>query len=94
MARPTVPVGALTFGYLRNLDLFGSVNAGLGADVTVYQFGASLREAYGDMPVSAHAFLRAAVGTPARQRHAAPDGEPHAPLDAARRSRSGRGWTR
>ena len=64
VARPTVPVGAMTFGYLRNLDLFRSLNAGLGADVTIYQFGSSLREAYGDMPVSVHAFVRLRWGRP------------------------------
>ena len=69
VVRPTVPVGALTAGYLRNRDLFGSVNAGLGADVTVYQFGASLREAYGDMPVSTHAFLRLRWGRPHGGQH-------------------------
>ena len=76
VARPTVPVGALTAGYLRSVDVPGSVNAGLGADLTVYQFGASLREAYGDMPVSVHAFLRLRWGRP----HGAPaagDGATH-----------------
>jgi hypothetical protein len=61
-------------GYLRNRDLRGSLNAGLGADVTLYQFGASLREAYGDMPVSTHVFLRLRWGRP----HAASaDGHHH-----------------
>jgi hypothetical protein len=64
VVRPSVPVGAMTVGYLRNRDLFGSVNAGLGADITVYQVGASLREAYGDMPVSTHAFVRVRWGRP------------------------------
>jgi hypothetical protein len=79
VVRPTVPIGALTAGYLRSLDLFRSVNAGLGADVTVYQFGASLREAYGDMPVSAHAFLRLRWGRPHGGGHTAPEGSasPH-----------------
>ena len=30
VARPTVPIGALTVGYLRNMDLVGSLNVGLG----------------------------------------------------------------
>lgn len=64
VARPGVPIGALTFGYLRNRGLFRTVNAGLGADITVYQFGASLRPAYGDMPVSTHVFLRLRWGRP------------------------------
>jgi hypothetical protein len=72
-----VPIGALTFGYLRNRDLVGSLNLGLGGDVTVYQFGASLRAAYGDMPVSVHAFVRMRWGRPHGSGHAAPEGEPH-----------------
>ncbi len=58
LVRPTVPVGALTGGYLRIVGRIARVDAGLGADLTVYQFGASLRGTYGDMPVSLHAFLR------------------------------------
>ena len=87
VTRPTAPIGALTFGYLRNRDLFGSLNLGLGADVTVYQFGASLREAYGDMPVSTHAFLRLRWGRPhgAPASAADPGGPPRA-LTAARAS--------
>jgi hypothetical protein len=64
VVRPTAPIGALTVGYLRNMDLVGSLNAGLGGDVTVYQFGASLRAAYGDMPVSTHVFVRLRWGRP------------------------------
>ena len=73
VVRPTVPIGAMTVGYLRNRVLRGSLNAGLGADVTVYQFGASLREAYGDLPVSTHAFLRVRWGRP----HTAQGSEHH-----------------
>ncbi len=64
VVRPTVPVGAITAGYLRNMDVYRSFNAGLGADITVYQFGSSLRAAYGDMPVSVHAFVRLRWGRP------------------------------
>lgn len=73
VVRPTVPIGAMTLGYLRNRDLRGSLNAGLGVDVTVYQFGASLREAYGDLPVSTHALLRVRWGRP----HTAQGSEHH-----------------
>lgn len=72
--RPSVPVGAMTFGYLRNMDLFRSVNAGLGADLTVYQFGATLRSTYGDMPVSTHVFLRLRWGKPHGAHAAAGEG--------------------
>ena len=53
--------GAYTLSYL-----YRSVNAGLGADLTVYQFGATLRSTYGDMPVSTHVFLRLRWGKPHR----------------------------
>jgi hypothetical protein len=69
VVRPSVPVGALTVGYLRSRDLRWTLNAGLGADVTLYQFGASLREAYGDMPVSTHVFLRVRWGRPHTTAH-------------------------
>jgi hypothetical protein len=76
VVRPSVPVGAMTFGYLRNMGLLRGANLGLGADVTVYQFGASLRAAYGDMPVSTHAFLRLRWGRP-HGGHAMGSGEHH-----------------
>jgi hypothetical protein len=73
---PSVPVGALTAGYLRSVDLRGSLNLGLGGDITIYQFGSSLREAYGDMPVSTHAYLRLRWGRPHGGHAAAGDAPP------------------
>jgi hypothetical protein len=53
-----VRVDAYTFGYVRDFDLVGRWKTGLGADITVYSFPASLKPAYGRSPVSVHAFLR------------------------------------
>jgi hypothetical protein len=60
----TVPVRALTAGYVRTLAVRGSVNVGLGADVTVYAVDPALREAYGTRPVSTHVFARVRWGRP------------------------------
>jgi hypothetical protein len=60
----TVPVRALTAGYVRSLDLWRSVNLGLGADVTLYGVDPALREAYGTHPVSTHVFARLRWGRP------------------------------
>src|SRR5262249_20434481 len=56
-------VRALTVGYFRDLlsvagpTAIGPVHAGLGADVTLYDFESLLDATYGD-PLSVHAFLR------------------------------------
>lgn len=77
VVRPTVPVAAFTAGYLRSQDLAGSLNAGLGGDLTVYQFGTSLRAAYGDTPVSVHAYLRLRWGRPHGGHAMEMEGEDH-----------------
>jgi hypothetical protein len=61
---PTVPVAAFSLGYLRSRGLFGTFNAGLGGDVTVYQFPTALRSTYGHVPASVHVFLRIRWGRP------------------------------
>lgn len=60
----TVPVRALTIGYVRSHALHGSLDVGLGMDVTVYDVAASLREAYGHRPLSTHVFARLRWGRP------------------------------
>jgi hypothetical protein len=60
----TVPVRALTAGYVRTLAGWGSVNLGLGADLTLYGVDPALREAYGTGPVSTHVFARVRWGRP------------------------------
>jgi hypothetical protein len=52
----------LTGGYMRNIDLLKQVTTGLGGDVTVYDYPESLKDVYGDFPVSFHVFLRARWG--------------------------------
>lgn len=53
----TVPVNAFTLGYFRTGTMFAGF--GLGADVTAYSVSSSLRDTYGDFPVSFHVFMRA-----------------------------------
>jgi hypothetical protein len=60
----TVPVSALTVGYVRSVALKGSLNVGLGADLTFYGVPSSLHEAYGAHPVSTHVFARLRWGRP------------------------------
>jgi hypothetical protein len=54
---------AFTAGYLRDFELVPDLATGLGADVTVYSFPASLKPVYGDFPVSGHFFMRLRWGT-------------------------------
>jgi len=58
---PTVPVSAFTLGYFRTGTMFAGF--GLGADVSVYAVPSSLKDAYGDFPVSLHIFMRARWAT-------------------------------
>jgi hypothetical protein len=57
-------VSSLTVGYFRDVELRKEwgLNAGLGADLSVYGVPDSLKAAYGDSPVSVHAFLRVRWG--------------------------------
>jgi hypothetical protein len=55
--RPTVDVTALTLGYLHSGTMFAGL--GVGGDVTVYGVPSSLKDEYGDFPVSIHLFIRA-----------------------------------
>jgi hypothetical protein len=58
------PVGALTLGYLRSHPLRGSLDLGLGADVTVYDVPERVVHVYGENPVSVHVFARLRWGRP------------------------------
>jgi hypothetical protein len=60
----TVPIHALTAGYVRGMAGRGSVVLGLGADLTVYGLPAALKQAYGSHPVSMHVFARLRWGRP------------------------------
>jgi len=57
-AEAVVPVRAFTVGYFRDLKIFGTIRAGLGADLTVFGVPSELQEVYGQSPVSAHVFAR------------------------------------
>jgi hypothetical protein len=63
-------VRALTLGYLRDVLRvdgvrgLGPLRAGLGADLTLYQFESLLDATYGESPLSVHAFLRVRWGAP------------------------------
>ncbi|HEV7502483.1 MAG TPA: hypothetical protein VGQ33_20845, partial [Vicinamibacteria bacterium] len=63
-AEDTVPVRALTIGYLRRLGGRGSASLGLGVDLTVYGVPESVRAAYGTRPLSTHVFARLRWGRP------------------------------
>ena len=54
--RPTVGVTAFTLGYFHSGTMFAGL--GVGGDVTVYGVPSSLKDDYGDFPVSVHAFIR------------------------------------
>jgi len=55
--RPTVAVSAITAGYFHSGTMFAGL--GIGGDVTLYSVPSSLKEDYGDFPVSFHVFMRA-----------------------------------
>jgi hypothetical protein len=59
-------VRSLTLGYFRDFDVRREwgLKAGLGADLTLFAFPASLTAAYGDSPAGLHAFLRVRWGRP------------------------------
>jgi hypothetical protein len=56
-SRPTADVTAFTLGYFHSGTMFAGL--GVGGDVTVYGVPSSLKDTYGDLPVSVHAFIRA-----------------------------------
>lgn len=56
--RQEVDVQALTLGYFKQVAVFRSVSAGLGADLTLYRYPDFLKPTYGDTPGSVHVFLR------------------------------------
>jgi hypothetical protein len=66
----TVPVRALTIGYLhdfvllRDVKVLRDLNVGVGADLTFYGVPEELEATYGESPVSVHAFARVRWGRP------------------------------
>lgn len=72
--RRRVKVDAFTVGFVRDLPIAAPLQTGLGADVTLYSFPASLDASYGSHPLSVHAFLRVRFGS-----HGGEGGEHHHP---------------
>ena len=51
-------IGAYTFGYTRDVDLFEHVETGIGANFSAYSLPGSIKPVYGDHPVGANMYLR------------------------------------
>jgi hypothetical protein len=56
--RRAFPVTAFTAGYTRDFPLFNNVQAGFGANVSLYAIDSVLRPFYGEHPVGVNMFLR------------------------------------
>ena len=69
-AEETVPVSALTVGYLRSVAVRGSLNFGLGADVTFYGVPSSLHRGVRSAPRLDPRVRAAALGTRPHGAHA------------------------
>jgi hypothetical protein len=54
----TFRIGAYTFGYTRDLDLFRHVETGIGANFTAYTLPDAIKPYYGPHPVGANVFVR------------------------------------
>jgi hypothetical protein len=68
-----VKITAFTLGYLRDFEPVRNLTTGVGGDVTFYGLPSRLEPAYGDFPISVHAFLRLRWG----ERHAHAAGSAH-----------------
>ena len=54
----TFRIGAYTLGYTRDIDLFHSVETGIGANFTAYSLPAAIKPYYGSRPVGGNIFVR------------------------------------
>ena len=54
----TARVGAYTAGYTRDVNLFKSLDTGIGGNVTLYSFPDGIRADYGNRPVTVNVYLR------------------------------------
>lgn len=57
----TFRVGAYTVGYTRDLPLFSRIEAGVGANFTVYTLPDAIKPYYGDRPVGGNIYLRMGI---------------------------------
>ena len=55
---PTFRIGAYTVGYTRDIEVWRSVETGLGANFSVYSLPAAIQPEYGGRPVGGNIFLR------------------------------------
>jgi hypothetical protein len=54
----TFRIGEYTVGYTRDIDLFRSVETGIGANFTTYSLPGAIKSYYGDHPVGGNIFIR------------------------------------
>jgi hypothetical protein len=54
----TFRIGAYTIGYTRDVELFRSVETGVGANFTAYSLPEAIKPYYGDHPVGGNFFIR------------------------------------
>jgi hypothetical protein len=54
----TFRIGAYTLGYTRDIDLFHSVETGIGANFTAYSLPAAIKPYYGSHPIGGNIFVR------------------------------------
>ena len=61
----TFRVGSYTLGYTRDIDLFRSVETGIGANFTVYSLPDAIQPYYGGHPLGGNIFIRFRLRAPA-----------------------------
>jgi hypothetical protein len=54
----TFRIGAYTLGYTRDIDVFRSVETGIGVNFTAYTLPDAIKPYYGSRPVGGNVFLR------------------------------------
>jgi hypothetical protein len=54
----TFRIGAYTIGYTRDIDLFGHIQTGVGANLTTYSLPGAIKPYYGNHPVGGNIFVR------------------------------------
>ena len=54
----TFRIGAYTIGYTRDIHLFRSIEAGIGANFSAYSLPAAIKPFYGEHPVGGNVFIR------------------------------------
>jgi hypothetical protein len=54
----TFRIGAYTIGYTRDVDIFRSLETGIGANVEAYSLPEAIKPYYGEHPIGANVFIR------------------------------------